>query len=391
MRQRTRACARAYRLRTGRSARLNPLGDTLQDGCDAKQVVRHVEAPVLRQHLGCRQLRAVAVLLDVLRLGWDAQAGNVHAANATAQAFGDVPCHAVVAEVGQRVAQGGEFPIQHGDYAGFGRVKHQVIKPEVAVHDARHSLVTRHGGNVLRQPRHQLVHLGNRLRDRGHVLLAPPADLALKIVARFAVATQTLIGKLHGVQRGNDAVHLAVDLAALDIAHARQGLIPHDPALHEFHDVEGAADDGLVFTQAVHLRHRHVGSRQPLHHRKFALDRVRGGQQLGHRAGLGAHHVAFARRDELVSRVGLAAFEGLDRQRAFEAIQVFIQPRRQGIDIECVFFRNSAGAYKMFVISHKVFEVFSGCQIQQYASRLAGCAPPGHRVRCGWLPRAPLP
>ena len=48
----------------------------------------------------------------------------------------DVPGHAVVAEVGQRMAERRELPVEHREHARLGRVEDQVVEAEVAVHDA---------------------------------------------------------------------------------------------------------------------------------------------------------------------------------------------------------------------------------------------------------------
>jgi hypothetical protein len=47
------------------------------------------------------------------------------------------PDHAVVSQVGQRVTERRELPVEHGDDPWLARVKDHVIEPEVAVHDAR--------------------------------------------------------------------------------------------------------------------------------------------------------------------------------------------------------------------------------------------------------------
>ena len=131
-----------------------------------------------------------------------------------------MPGHAVVAEIGQRVAEGGQLPIQHGNDARLGGVEHQVVEPVVAVHDAHHVFGAGHGRNMLRQPGHQRIHLWNWLGDRGHILPAPAADLALKIVACFAIAGQPVFRKFDLVQRRDHAVHLGVDGLPLGRAHA---------------------------------------------------------------------------------------------------------------------------------------------------------------------------
>lgn len=275
-----------------------------------------------------------------------------------------MPGHAVVAEISQRMAEGGQLPIQHGNDARLGGVEHQVVEPVVAVHDADHFFVARHGRDVLRQPGHQGVHFRNRLGDRSNILPAPAADLALKIVACLAIAGQPVFRKFDLVQRSDDAIHLGVDGLPLGWAHAGQRLVPQNTAGHELHDVEGAADHGFVFAQAVHARHRHIGALQAAHHRKLALNGMGRGQQFGHRPRFGAHHIGAGWPAELVGWVGLAAFEGFNCQRTCEARQFGLQPSAQGFGVKCLLGWYRPGAYKVVKVVHG-----------QVA--LAGCALPG--------------
>ena len=102
------------------------------------------------------------------------------------------------------------------------------------------------------------------------------------------------------VQGGDDVVHLVVDRGAFARVRFGQGLIPHHAAIDELHHIEGAADDGLVLAQHVHARHRHAASGQCAHDAELAFDGMGRRQQPGGRAGLAAHHIGTARRDELV-------------------------------------------------------------------------------------------
>ena len=215
----------------------------------------------------------------------------------------------MVAEIGQWMAQRGQFPIQYGNDARLGRVKHQVVQAIVTVHDANHVFRAGHGWNVLRQPGHQLVHFFNRLRDGGDILLAPASNLALKIVAGFAVTRQSLLRILDAVQGRDDPVHFVVNVSTLLRRHAGQGLIPQNAPLHELHDVESPANHALVFTQAIHARHGDIGSLQPTHDGKFPLDGMGRRQQFGNRARLGPHHIALRRCAEFVRGVGLPPLE----------------------------------------------------------------------------------
>ena len=184
------------------------------------------------------------------------------------------------------------------------------------------------------------------------VLLAPASDLALEIVARLAVAGQPARGEIDLVQRGDHAVHLVVDRAALGGAHVGQSLVPEHAALHVLHEVESATDDGFVLAQRNHFGYWHVCTGQALHHRVFALDGVGGGQQLGHRPGLGAHHVAVRGRDELVGGIGLPALEKLGLQRAGKAGDMLRSPGGERVGVEGVLAAYRARANELVVGWH---------------------------------------
>ena len=260
----------------------------------------------------------------------------------------DVPGHAVIAEIGQRVAQRGQLPVEHGDHARLGLVEDEVVEAEVAVHDADLRFVAGAGRNVLRQPFDQPVHFLDRLGDRRQVLLAPAADLALEIVARLAVVGQPHGIHVHAVQGGDDAVHLVVESAAPGRRHAGQRLVPEHAAVHEFHDVEGAADDGLVGAQQVHLRHRHAAAGECLHDAELAVHRVRRRQQFCRWPGLAAHDIGAPGREQLVGGVGLAALELFHDQRAAKARQFAFQVRLQCGGVEGVARGHGLGAGVVF-------------------------------------------
>src|SRR5206468_5130245 len=69
---------------------------------------------------------------------------------------------------------------------------------------------------------------------------------------------------------------------------------------------------------------------------ELALDRVRRRQQLRRRAWLGAHRVDRSRRDQLVGRIRLAAFELLDAERPGEVRQLALQMVLKRRDVERV-------------------------------------------------------
>ena len=130
-------------------------------------------------------------------------------------------------------------------------------------------------GHVRLQPVHQLVHFFNRLRDRGSVLLAPAADLAVKVIAGLAKVFQALRFVIHCMQGRDDTVHFQVNIAALLARHVGQSLIPQHTALYKLHHIKSAADDRFVFAQHMHLCHWNTGALQSSHHGKFSFDGMR--------------------------------------------------------------------------------------------------------------------
>ena len=91
------------------------LGNALRDGGQAEEVVGEVEIPVSRQCFRLKFARAVgadtltdsfAIPAHILCLCGNAQRDRVESANAAEGAGRNMPSHAVVAEVSQRVADG---------------------------------------------------------------------------------------------------------------------------------------------------------------------------------------------------------------------------------------------------------------------------------------------
>ena len=286
----------------------------------------------------------------------------------------------MVAEVGDRVAQRRQLPVQHRQHPRLGGVKNQVVQPVVAVHDADQAVIARLVGDVRRQPGDQLVHFGDGLGDGGNVLLAPAANLPFEVVAGLAVPSQSLFSKLHRVQGRNDAVHLVVDGASLVVAHAWERLVPQHAPLHELHDVKGPTDDGLVLAKDVHACHRHVRSVQALHDCEFAFNGMRRGQQLGNRTRLGAHHVALPGCDQFVGRVGLATLEQLDGQRPFEAGQVASEPVAQPNDVERVRASDGSGTDKVVEIVHGGTDAVGGFLVVGFNDAHQGFAVAHHET-----------
>ncbi len=114
----------------------------------------------------------------------DAERREVEAGDAAKAGRRDVPAHQVVREVGERMADRRQLPVEDREDARLGRMEDQVVEPVVAVDDR--ACAPSSAGMCCRQPVDQPVHRVDVLGLRRLVLLAPAADLAREIVARLA-------------------------------------------------------------------------------------------------------------------------------------------------------------------------------------------------------------
>src|SRR5882724_4256412 len=99
--QAARTLARVQRVVRAGDAFGRALVDALQDGGDPKQVVGHEKVPVFDRAAS----GALAVARDVLRLGRDAERSVIEIRDAAKGPRRNVPAHAVITEVGQRMAK----------------------------------------------------------------------------------------------------------------------------------------------------------------------------------------------------------------------------------------------------------------------------------------------
>ena len=228
------------------------------------------------------------------------------------------------------MAERRKLPVEDRKDLRLARMEDQVVHPVVAVH--HHRLVAPR--NVLRQPGDQPVHRLDSLRLRGLVLPAPAPDLAREIISRLSEIGKTRGPVIDPVQGGQYAIHLVVDRFALGRRHPGKRRVPQHAPLDVFHDVERAADDVFVLAQAIGPGHGNARLRQRGDHTELALDRVRRGQQLRRRAGLGAQHPALAAAGENVGRVGLPAPELPDLERPGKSFDAGPQIALERPDVE---------------------------------------------------------
>src|SRR6187549_917872 len=107
-----------------------------------------------------------------------------------------MPDHAVVREIGERMAERRKLPVKNPEYTRLGYMKHQVFEAIVAVNDGR-ALV---GRDVLRQPRDQGIHRGDRIRFRRLVLASPQPNLARHVAAWLAERAKTHRARIDGME-----------------------------------------------------------------------------------------------------------------------------------------------------------------------------------------------
>jgi len=235
----------------------------------------------------------------------DAERGEVEPQDAAVFARQRVPDHAVVAEIGQRVSERRQLPIEDGDDFRFGRVEHQVAEPVVAVRDGR--LVARR--DMVGKPCGQALDVGNIASLRRLVLAGPARHLTGEVIARLAI-----VGKADGapvdlMQTHERVVHGIVDRRTLRGRRVREARLVEDAAIEPLHHVKRRADDRAVVAEQQRLRHRHVGGCERRHDTVLAVDRMGRWQQLPGRL-LAQDEIAAAAEGDEIGRIGLASADG---------------------------------------------------------------------------------
>ena len=107
----------------------------------------------------------------------------------------------------------------------------------------------------------------------------------------------------------------------------RQGRVPEDAALDIIHQVESRADDAVIHAERMHFGHRHVGCGQRRHDTEFTIDGMGRRQELAGR--FAPQDIAVIGGGNTIGRVGLAAFELLDRNGAMKSCDIRTYPRPQ--------------------------------------------------------------
>ena len=124
--------------------------------------------------------------------------------------------------------------------------------------------------------------------------------------------TRPIAAGSNAMQPRQRRIHVVIDRRALGRIRARHLRLPEHAAVDEIHHIERRAGDGLVAAIENRLRDRKALRMQRADDAEFAIDRMRGGQQLPRR--LAAQHIFRRGRFQQIGRVGLPALELLDRR-----------------------------------------------------------------------------
>ena len=123
---------------------------------------------------------AGVVVRQALRLQRNAECRKVAAGQPAVLGRAAAPADHAELQVGHRTADGGQLPVQHGDYARLRGMEHHVADAEVAVHQRDGAVIRRQGRQ---QEAAQLAQLRDVAEPLGVPLLAPARRLAVGVAA----------------------------------------------------------------------------------------------------------------------------------------------------------------------------------------------------------------
>src|SRR5262245_40340602 len=146
----------------------------------------------------------------------------------------DVVADTVVGQIGERVAERGQFPVENADHPRLGGMEHQVVEAEIAVADG--GLVTRR--NMPRQPFGEPVDRGVLARLRVLPLPRPAVDLTNIVVSWSSKLGKSNRLPIDQMQPRKRLVHAEIDRTALLAREFRQRWRPKDAALEALHQIE---------------------------------------------------------------------------------------------------------------------------------------------------------
>ena len=238
--------------------------------------------------------------------------------------------HAEVPDVGERVAERAQLPVEHGGDPPDRRVGQAVAEPVIAVGD-RDPLLLRHAcgeplGHLL--DRRQVPRLG------ALPLGGPSLELPLDVAAAPGEVAEADGVDVDGVEVGQHVDQVGAGLAAcrrieqLGLVRAVEHL-----TLNEAHDVERRPVDVDVRAQPERRRHGHGRGTERGDDPVLAHHVVRGRQHVAERRAP-EHEPPPVRPGHCKGQVGSSAADGLRLERADGSRNVGLEPARHVVEIE---------------------------------------------------------
>ncbi len=218
-----------------------------------------------------------------------------------------MPVHAHHGEIGERVAEGGQFPVHHGDNAcRVVRVQDGVVDTVVTVDDRRSGRFRNRLGERGVQPFEIRQFPGLHPAP----LARPQLHLPGHVAVRPAQSPEADGLEVDIVQFGDDAhefTDTAVDLVVAE--RIQVGLAAHHTSVDELDDGERRTHHRVVLALGDGGRDRHTGALERRRDAELAGDVVRRrGQTRGRRA---TQHPVGLLVEQPVGEVGLAARDEL--------------------------------------------------------------------------------
>ena len=221
-------------------------------------------------------------------------------------------------QIGDRVTQRGKLPIENGEDARLGWMQDDIVEPVVAVDESH--LISR---QMIWKPCRKGFHRRNALGGHLAIVARPAGDLAGQVALWPSVVGKAQARGIECVQPRQRSVQAVVYGGTLGGVEARQAEVPEQPAIHEAHDIEGAANHGAVRAQVQSVGNRHTAAPQGAQDPILAVDGVP--SMFGHAARAPTQDVAAIGRLEQIGGVGLPPSELADSSQLPESVEAVAQ------------------------------------------------------------------
>ena len=295
--QRPRARAGLARVLARRRAVHHALGDALQDARRCGTGCRPCSSPRSKGRCPCARCACSSARRIRARSECRAPRGR-RPRDAAELARRDVPAHAVVGEIRERVRRASRAPSR----ARRGCAARSGWKTVLSRRKSPCTIVVSSPAGMFFGSQSIRLSIASILSvSEAWYCLVQRADLARDVVARPCRNPRGRRPCSRSPCSSAMTRFSSSQIAARSaLRHAGQRLVPQHAALDAVHDVEGGADDRLVLAQHVGPRHREAHAMQRLDHLVLAVDRVRRGQELAGR--LAAQRIALAAGGDAIGR-----------------------------------------------------------------------------------------